>query len=103
MAATVRRDDQASRYEAIVGSAVAGYLSFYSHQGRLVLDLTRVDDTFAGHGIAGQLVRNALEDARGRGLLVVPVCPYVSGWLDRNPEYQDLVDHEMLAQIEAGS
>jgi predicted GNAT family acetyltransferase len=103
MTASVSRNDAASRYEVAVEGKVAGHLGFYDHEGRMVLDLTRVDDAFAGQGLAGQLVRAALDDARARGVKVVPMCPYVSGWLSRNPNFEDVVDREMLARIEAGA
>jgi hypothetical protein len=36
-------------------------------------------------------VRGALEDARQRGLKVVPLCSFVRGYIERHPEMQDLV------------
>ena len=44
-----------------------------------------------GHGLGGTLVRGALDDVRARGGSVVPLCPFVRGWIDRHPEYQDLL------------
>jgi hypothetical protein len=37
-------------------------------------------------------VRAALDDVRSRGGTVVPLCPFVRGWIERHPEYRDLVD-----------
>ena len=52
----------------------------------------RVPDAVGGRGIAGQLTRHALDWARAEGLKVRPVCPYVAKWIERHPDYQDLVD-----------
>jgi predicted GNAT family acetyltransferase len=96
----VRRGED--RYEILVDGEVAGTLTTTMLDGRLVLDLTRVHEEFAGQGLASQLAQWALDDARAQGLRVLPMCPYVSKWLTTHPEYQDLVDAEMLAAIEAG-
>jgi predicted GNAT family acetyltransferase len=37
------------------------------------------------------LVEAALTDIRVRGLRVVPLCPFVAGYIRRHPEYADLV------------
>jgi predicted GNAT family acetyltransferase len=44
-----------------------------------------------GKGVASELVRWALDDVRGRGLRIVPRCPFVAAYLKRHPEYADLV------------
>ena len=33
----------------------------------------------------------ALEDARGRATPIVATCPFVTGYLERHPEYQNLL------------
>lgn len=52
---------------------------------------TEVPEALEGRGIAGRIVRFALDDVRARGLKAVPRCPYVAGYISRHPEYQDLV------------
>ncbi|HET8797191.1 MAG TPA: GNAT family N-acetyltransferase [Thermoanaerobaculia bacterium] len=44
-----------------------------------------------GRGIAGALVKHALDDARARGLKVIPRCSYVRAYIEKNAEYRDLV------------
>ena len=39
-------------------------------------------------------VRAALDEARRQGLAVVPLCPYVAGWIRRHPEYAELLTPE---------
>ena len=43
-------------------------------------------------GLGSTLVRGALDDVRSRGGSVVPRCSFVRGWIDRHPDYADLVD-----------
>jgi uncharacterized protein len=44
-----------------------------------------------GQGVGSAIARYALDDARARGLSVRPLCPYIRGWLERHPEYGDLI------------
>lgn len=44
-----------------------------------------------GHGLAGKLIRRALDETREAGMRVVPECSYVRAFIERNPEYADLV------------
>jgi predicted GNAT family acetyltransferase len=44
-----------------------------------------------GHGHASKLVAGALDDVRSRGLGLVPILPFVRTYLQRHPEYEDLV------------
>jgi predicted GNAT family acetyltransferase len=30
----------------------------------------------------------------------VPLCPFIRGYIDRHPDYADVVDKEMLARID---
>lgn len=89
----VRDNPDYARYEAWVGDALAG-LSAYrlARGGRIVFLHTEIEPEFEGRGVGAALARAALDDARARGLAVVPVCTFIAGWIDRHPEYRDLVD-----------
>ena len=82
---------EASRYEIRVDDRVAGFAEYESRPGRVVFTHTEVADEFEGRGLAGRLARAALDDVRSRGLLVVPLCPYIAGYIDKHPEYADLL------------
>lgn len=79
------------RYEARVGSDVVGFIVYRLDAGRITLVHTEVDPEFEGEGIGSRLVAGALDDIRGRGLAVVPMCPFVRGFIERHPEYSELV------------
>jgi len=89
---TVEHSAARERYSAIVGDELVGYLDYVAEPERMVLTHTVVHDRYAGRGYAGQLVRYVLDDIRASGKRVVPVCSYVVAYIERNPEYQDLVD-----------
>jgi predicted GNAT family acetyltransferase len=85
-------DDRAgSRYLAQWGDSVAGFAEYNLKPDAIVFTHTEVDPAFEGRGVAGVLVRAALDDVRSRGLRVIAVCPYVKAWLARHPDYQDLL------------
>ncbi|MFF0792325.1 GNAT family N-acetyltransferase [Streptomyces spiralis] len=49
-------------------------------------------EQFAGRGLASRLVREALDDVRRTGKRIVPVCPYVKGFLEKHEEFADITD-----------
>jgi len=79
------------RYEALVGETIAGFLEYRISRDRIALIHTEVQPAFEGQGIGAALVRFALDDARRRGLRVIPICPYVKRYLERHPEHRDIV------------
>jgi uncharacterized protein len=52
---------------------------------------TLVPAHLRGRGLGSEMVRKALDWARAQGHRVVPSCPFVKDFLDKNPEYQDLI------------
>jgi predicted GNAT family acetyltransferase len=58
---------------------------------KIIIEHTEVPVELEGKGIAGQLVRSALDYARAKKLKVMPLCPFTAGFIHRHAEYQDLV------------
>ena len=79
------------RYEVLVDGEIAGFAQYRLRPGLIAFTHTEVDDSFEGHGLGGKLVAFALDDARERGLAVLPFCPFVNGYIERHREYVDLV------------
>ena len=85
-------DNQAeSRYEAHAGDVLVGFVEYQDRRGRLVLTHTEVEPGLRGRGAGRALARGALDDARARGLRVRPICPFITNFVERHPEYDDLV------------
>ncbi|MEE2030524.1 GNAT family N-acetyltransferase [Rhodococcus chondri] len=90
---TVVHNADKQRYELRDDDAVIGYTQYHPDgDTQLVFDHTEVDDGYSGQGLAGKLVRFALDDVRERGKRVVAICPYVDNFIGKHPEYQDLTD-----------
>jgi predicted GNAT family acetyltransferase len=82
---------QESRFEIRVGDTLAGVALYHLRGQEISIIHTEVDDEFQGLGLAGKLARAVLDQARERGLAVLPYCPYIRSWIGQHPEYIDLV------------
>ncbi|WP_433477771.1 GNAT family N-acetyltransferase [Spirillospora sp. CA-142024] len=80
-----------SRYEIRLDGDLAGFAQYELGDGAVIFTHTEVDPAFEGKGVGGSLARGALDDVRGRGLSVVPLCPFIKKWIDKHPDYRDLV------------
>ena len=92
MEITVTDVPQAGRYEARAGDRVLGQADYQRQGDRVVFTHTEVDPDAEGSGVGGTLVRGALDDVRAHGRQVVPRCSFVRGYIERHPDYADLVD-----------
>jgi predicted GNAT family acetyltransferase len=89
----VINDETAGTYEAIsAGTVLAGLTYDLAGDDRVVLVATSVFPEFRGRGIATELIRRVLDDLRAQGKTVTIRCPIVHGFIERNPDYADLVD-----------
>src|SRR5262245_11874112 len=87
----VRDNAAQQRYELFVDGKAAGLLLYRQRPSAVALIHTEVDPHYEGHGLGGRLVERALTDIRDNGMRVVPICPFVSSYIDHHPEYRDLV------------
>ena len=87
----VRDAPERERYEVTAGGELAGFASYRSRPGLIAFIHTEVDEAHEGEGLGSKLIAFALDDARARGLEVLPFCPFVTAYLQRHPEYVDLV------------
>lgn len=96
----VREDDERERYEIRLGGELAGFAQYARRGGRTLFVHTEIDPAFEGHGLGSKLAAGALEAERAAGRPVVPVCSFIRRYIDRHPDYLDLVDQELLARID---
>ena len=88
---TVRNAPESGRYEIADGDRVLGIAAYERRGDTLVFTHTEVDPDSGREGVGSALVRGALDDVRAAGQTVVPRCPFVRGWIERHPDYADLV------------
>lgn len=84
------------RFSISVDGQTAGFTEYIDHAtdggGQRIFPHTEVDSAFGGRGLATILVRQALETTRAEGLRIVAVCSMVADYIEKHPEFSDLVD-----------
>jgi predicted GNAT family acetyltransferase len=91
MASKVIDNVEEHRFEAHVDGAIAGFVTYQSADGVLVLLHTEVAPEFEGKGVGSRLAAGVLQQIRERGQKIRIVCPFIAGYVKRHPEYNDLV------------
>ena len=88
----VKRNEGARRYELVSDSGeLIGLIDFRIMGSVIDLFHAETNPAHGGKGYGSQLVRGALEDIRSQGLTVKAGCPFVSDYLEKHPEYADLL------------
>jgi predicted GNAT family acetyltransferase len=78
------------RFEARLGSRLAGFIDYQRRGSRLVLVHTEVLEEFAGRGIGNALARFVLDGVLAAGTRVTIKCPFLRAYVERHPEYAAL-------------
>lgn len=87
----ISNNSEAERFEAHVDGELAGYAEYRLRDDEIAFTHTEVDSAFGGRGVGSNLIRSSVDQARDRGLRVVPLCPFYKGWFDKHPDEQDLL------------
>ena len=86
----VRHNAANHRFELDVDGGQA--FAFYRlADGVMTFTHTEVPAALRGRGIGSRMMRGVLESVRALGFKVVPLCPFVAHYIDRHPEFADLV------------
>jgi uncharacterized protein len=90
----VRENAAEQRFEIRLGEELAG-ITVYEPEGQLLAFVhTQVESRFGGQGLATILIRQALDTVRQRGQAVLPYCPFVKAFIQKHPDYLDLVPEQ---------
>jgi uncharacterized protein len=87
------------RYELSIDGEVVGFTAYRVRPGLIAFVHTEVDERFQGRGLGDQVIRFALQDARARGLAVLPFCPFVKAFIERHREFEALVPSNFREQF----
>ena len=91
MQITVTDVPDRERFEARDGDSLAGFVTYQLTGNIIAYTHTEVDPAYEGQGIGSTLARTVMDDARDKRRTVVPICPYLSKWLLKHPEYEPIV------------
>lgn len=81
----------ANRFELLLEGRLAARAEYRLEGGTLTFTHTEVSPGHEGHGLGSKIAKQSLDEARRRGLKVVPRCEFIASYIARHPEYQDLV------------
>ena len=95
----VRKDPDNHRYLLELDGEVIGVAVYHDRGDRRFFVHTEVEPEHEGEGLGSTLARGALDDVRAVGMKIVPICPFISGFIDRNPEYAAMIDQPLLDRI----
>ncbi len=95
----IHDDPERHRYVVEIDGKPVGHAVYHIRGDRHIFVHTEVDDAYEGRGVATALARFALDDVKSKGGMIVPLCPFISAWVRRHPEYQPLVDQALLDRI----
>jgi len=90
MPSPVRDNAARSRFE-LDADGVVSFMNYRLAGMVMSLDHTETPLAARGRGLASRLVQGALDQIRARGLKIAPRCPFVRAYVDRHPDYQDLL------------
>ena len=81
------------RYELAVDGHIAA--TYYEIAGNVItFEHTEVPPELGGKGIGSTLIKGALDQVRSAGLTVIAECPFVKAYIDRHPDYGDLLSRQ---------
>jgi uncharacterized protein len=86
----IRHNLDENRFQIEAESRLA-VLEYKLNADTIVFTHTGVPDELGGRGLGSKLVRAGLDYAREQGLRVHPLCSFVASYIEKKPEYQDLV------------
>lgn len=89
----ITHDGANSRFVAAnENGELMGEISYQDRDGSLYADHTHTQERYRGRGVAGKLLDAMADYARCKGMKIVPVCSYVVGAFERDPErYRDVM------------
>jgi predicted GNAT family acetyltransferase len=78
------------RYELVIDGHLAA--TYYEIDGDVITFVhTEVPPELGGRGIGSRLVRGTLDQVRAAGQNVVAQCPFFRSWINKHPDYTDLL------------
>jgi uncharacterized protein len=90
MSRGIRDNTERHRFELDADGHVA-FSNYKRADGVLTILHTEVPQALEGRGMGSALIRGVLDIARSQGLKVVTICPFAKAYIERHPEYADLV------------
>lgn len=83
-------EEENHRAAAYDGDVEVGESTFSPSAKLWIIDHTFTEEAYAGQGIAKQMVKTIVEEARKRGMKILPLCPFAKREFSLNDSYKDV-------------
>jgi len=97
----VVKNDETRQFEVTLDGQTA-FAEFRMVDRGMILPHTVVPEAFEGKGVGSALAKAALGYARDHDLKVIPLCPFIAGYIKKHPEWNDVVHETYRAQLGIG-
>lgn len=89
----ILNNQEKNQFEAVTEDKVIGLINYIidKEDNTITVPHTEVNPEYEGQGIAGAMTQELLEYAKNKNLKVIPICPYTRTYIDRHPQYKDLL------------
>jgi predicted GNAT family acetyltransferase len=84
-------DNESKKQYEFHGDGLVPRIEYIKAQNRIFLAHTEVPVELEGRGIGSEIIRQALQDVEKQDLILVPLCPFVAGYIKKHPEWKKLV------------
>ena len=81
---------EAKQYEFRIDGLVPR-IEYIKAPGKIFLTHTEVPKELEGKGIGSAIIKAALEDIKAKGLILIPLCVFVAGYIKKYPEWREQV------------
>ena len=85
------QNEDARQFELVVDKHKAKVSYVMLSPTSIIFTHTMVPFSMKGQGIASAMAKHVLDYARENNLNVIPQCPFIRSYIERHPEYDDLV------------
>lgn len=80
-----------NRYEFRIGKEIAKIEYIKTKNNEIYLTHTEVPVSLEGRGIGSQLIEKTLQNIELQELRLVPLCPFVAGYIQKHPDWRRIV------------
>ncbi|WP_294470339.1 GNAT family N-acetyltransferase [uncultured Bacteroides sp.] len=83
-------NEENNRYEFQIDGKIAE-IDYIKSDGEIYFVHTEVPASLGGKGVGSQLAEKALTDVERQDLRLVPLCPFIAGYIKKHPEWKRIV------------
>lgn len=83
-------NEENNRYEFQIDGKIAE-IDYIKSNGEIYFVHTEVPASLGGRGVGSQLAEKALTDVERQDLRLVPLCPFIAGYIKKHPEWKRIV------------